>query len=36
MLTRYWRAYSAKPPPQQLKALLERVFSGQGLYLYVH
>lgn len=23
-------------PPTQLKALLERVFSGRGLYLYVH
>jgi hypothetical protein len=36
MLRRYCRAYSAKPPPPQPKALLERVFSGQGLYLYVH
>jgi len=32
---RYWRAYSEKPPPKELEALLERVFSGRGLYLYV-
>src|SRR5215213_9834222 len=36
MLRRYWRAFSGMPPPPQLKALLERVFSGRGLYLYVH
>jgi hypothetical protein len=36
MLNRYWRAFSAKPPPPRLKALLERTFSGRGLYLYVH
>jgi hypothetical protein len=24
------------PPPKELKALLEWVFSGRGLYLYVH
>ena len=35
MLMRYWRAYSEKPPPKELEALLERVFSGRGLYLYV-
>jgi hypothetical protein len=23
-------------PPPELRALLERVFSGGGLYLYVH
>jgi hypothetical protein len=27
--------FSETPPPPQLKALLERVFSGRGLYLYV-
>ena len=36
ILWRYWRAYSNLPPPPQLKALLERVFWGRGLYLYVH
>ena len=36
MLMRYWKAFSDLPPPTQLKALLERVFSGRGLYLYVH
>jgi hypothetical protein len=35
MLMRYWRAFSGKPPPPRLRALLERVFSGGGLYLYV-
>ena len=34
LLWRYWRAFSGLPPPAELKALLERVFSGQGLYLY--
>ncbi len=36
MLWRYWRAYCGMPPPLELKALLEQVFSGRGLYLYVH
>ena len=36
LLWRYWRAFSDKPPPPGLKALLDRVFSGEGLYLYVH
>jgi hypothetical protein len=34
MVWRYWRAYSDLPPPPGLRALLERVFSGRGLYLY--
>jgi hypothetical protein len=34
MLWRYWRAFSDLPPPAGLRALLERVFSGRGLYLY--
>ena len=34
MLIRYWRAFSDLPPPEELKALLEWVFSGKGLYLY--
>ncbi len=28
MLNRYWRSFSGRPPPLELKALLERVFSG--------
>jgi hypothetical protein len=34
MLRRYWQAFSEMPPPPQLRALLEQVFSGRGLYLY--
>ncbi len=34
MLRRYWKAFSDLPPPLELKTLLERVFSGRGLYLY--
>ncbi len=34
MLWRYWRAFSDLPPPTELRALLERVFSGRGLCLY--
>jgi hypothetical protein len=36
MLWRYWRAVTDLPPPQELRAPLERMFSGEGLYLYVH
>jgi hypothetical protein len=32
---RYWRAFTDLPPPKELSELLERVFSGRGLYLYV-
>jgi hypothetical protein len=35
MLWRYWRAFSGMPPPKEPKALLEKVFSGKGLYLNV-
>lgn len=35
MLNRYWRAFSGMDPPPQLRRLLERVFCGEGLYLYV-
>lgn len=35
MLWRYCKAFSNKPPPPELRALLERAFSGRGLYLYV-
>jgi hypothetical protein len=34
VLMRYWRAFSEKPLPPRLKALLERAFSGRGPYLY--
>jgi hypothetical protein len=35
MLLRYcWRAFTDLPPPRELEALLERVYSGRGLYLY--
>jgi hypothetical protein len=33
MLMRYWRAFWDLPPPEELKTLLEWVFSGRGLYL---
>jgi hypothetical protein len=36
MLLRYWRAYTDLPLPEQLEALLDRLFSAEGLYLYVH
>ena len=35
MLWRYWRAFSEKSPPEELKELLELLFAGKGLYLYV-
>ncbi len=34
-LWRYWKAFSDNLPPPELRELLERVFSGKGLYLYV-
>ena len=34
MLWRYCRVFSDKSPSKELKALLEWVFSGRGLYLY--
>jgi hypothetical protein len=36
MLLRYWRAYTELPPPKEFQALGGRVFSAEGLYLYVH
>jgi hypothetical protein len=30
----YWKAYSEKPPSEELRVLLELLFSGRGLYLY--
>jgi hypothetical protein len=35
MMWRYWRAFSDKPPPKEIRLLLERVFSGRELYLCV-
>ncbi len=35
MLTRYWQAWSLKPPPRQLQRLLDWLFQGRPLYLYV-
>src|SRR5215203_5908300 len=36
MLWRYWRVFSGMPPPAELRRLLEQLFAGRGLYLYVH
>jgi hypothetical protein len=36
LLVRYWKAYSDLPPPKELWKLLERLFCGEGLYLYAH
>jgi hypothetical protein len=36
MLLRYWRAYTDLLPPKELQRLLERLFGGEGVYLYVH
>ena len=35
MLQRYWQAWSVKPPPRQLQALLDWVWQGKPIYLYV-
>jgi len=35
-LWRYWRAWSLAPPPMPLRALLDRLWQGQGIYLYVY
>lgn len=35
MVWRWWGAFSDKPPPKKLRALLEWVFLGRGLCLYV-
>ena len=34
LVVRYWKAYSDLPPPKELRKLLERLFCGEGLYLY--
>ena len=36
VLMRYWKAFSRMPPPEELRVLFEKVFSGGALYLYVH
>lgn len=36
MLTRYWSSFTDADPPEELRELLERLFSGAGIYLYVH
>jgi hypothetical protein len=36
MLWRYWSGYTDLPPPEELRVLLDWVFSGEGIYLYVH
>jgi hypothetical protein len=33
---RYWKAFSEKDPPKELQKLLDKLFSGEGIYLYVH
>jgi hypothetical protein len=35
MLRRYWQAWSVKPPPRQLQALLDWLWQGNPIYLYV-
>jgi hypothetical protein len=35
MLRRYWCAWSDRLPPPQLQALLDWLWQGQGIYLYV-
>jgi hypothetical protein len=35
MLLRYWGAYTDLPPPEELRALLGRLFAAEGLHLYV-
>jgi hypothetical protein len=35
MLWRYWRAWSEQPPPPPLRALLEWLWRGRGIDLYV-
>jgi hypothetical protein len=35
MLWRYWRGWSSAPPPAPLSALLDHLWHGHGIYLYV-
>lgn len=34
MLQRYWRAWTTRPPPTELQALLDIVGTGRPLDLY--
>jgi len=36
MLWRYWRGWSSAPPPGPVCALLDQLWHGHGIYLYVH
>jgi hypothetical protein len=36
MLMRYWKAYSEKPLPKELRRQFEWVFLCKGLYRYAH
>ncbi len=35
MLWRYWRGWSSAPPPSALGVLLDRLWQGHGISLYV-
>jgi hypothetical protein len=35
MLWRYWRAWSATPPPPALQRLLDWLWEGRGIDLYI-
>ncbi len=35
LLWRWWRAWSTRPPPPELRALLDAVGGGRPLYLYL-
>ena len=35
LLGRCWRAWSARPPPAELQALLDAVGAGRPLYLFL-
>ncbi len=34
-LQRYWQAWSSRPPPAELQALLDTVGAGHPLYLFL-
>jgi hypothetical protein len=35
VLRRWWPAWSNKPPPPSLQALMNSVATGYGLHLYI-
>jgi len=35
VLQRWWQAWSDRPPPPQLQALMNSVAAGHGLHLYI-